>query len=111
MHRSHEYLAKISNRDRQDGVFVHMLLKLKPGDIPSDVRQKAIDVLTEKYFVKNTIVIGGHPLRYEIGMDRESPSPCALIRRYRVASHQLSAGTMQASAKYYGPFDAHKISR
>ena len=42
MHRSHEYLAKVAI-ECCDGVLVHSLLgNLKPGDIPADVRTRAI---------------------------------------------------------------------
>jgi len=47
MHRSHEYLAKIAI-ETLDGVLIHSLLgKLKPGDIPADVRSNAIGTLIE----------------------------------------------------------------
>ncbi|HEU4644751.1 MAG TPA: hypothetical protein VFS80_04205, partial [Burkholderiales bacterium] len=50
MHRSHEYLAKVAI-ETCDGVLVHSLLgALKPGDIPAEVRTRAIGVLMEKYF-------------------------------------------------------------
>ena len=43
MHRSHEYLAKIAV-ELCDGLLIHQVLgALKPGDIPADVRVKAID--------------------------------------------------------------------
>src|SRR5205823_6105682 len=62
MHRSHEYLAKIAI-EVCDGVLVHSLLgNLKPGDIPADVRIKAIAVLIEKYFRRGTVVQAGYPL-------------------------------------------------
>ena len=42
MHRSHEYLAKVAI-EICDGVLIHSLLgNLKPGDIPADVRTRAI---------------------------------------------------------------------
>ena len=42
MHRSHEYLVRIAI-EICDGVLIHSLLgKLKPGDIPAEVRTKAI---------------------------------------------------------------------
>ena len=42
MHRSHEYLAKVAI-EICDGVLVHSLLgNLKPGDIPAEVRTRAI---------------------------------------------------------------------
>jgi len=49
MHRSHEYLVKIAI-ETCDGVLVHSLLgNLKPGDIPAEVRTRAIAALIEKY--------------------------------------------------------------
>ena len=42
MHRSHEHLVKIAV-EVMDGVFIHQVLgKLKEGDIPADVRTRAI---------------------------------------------------------------------
>jgi len=62
MHRSHEFLAKIAV-EVMDGVYIHQLVgKLKEGDIPADVRVKAIDVLVDNYFVKGTVVQGGYPM-------------------------------------------------
>ena len=54
MHRSHEYLAKVAI-EVCDGVLIHSLLgALKPGDIPAEVRTRAIAVLADRYFVKKT---------------------------------------------------------
>ena len=65
MHRSHEYLVKIAI-ETCDGVLIHSLLgKLKPGDIPADVRCEAISMLIEHYFVKNTVLQAGYPLDYD----------------------------------------------
>ena len=62
MHRSHEYLAKVAI-EVCDGVLVHSLLgHCKPGDIPADVRTKAIARLVEKYFRPGTVVQAGYPL-------------------------------------------------
>ena len=108
MHRSHEYLCKIAI-ETCDGVFVHMLLgKLKAGDIPSDVRQKAIDALTERYFVKDTIVIGGYPLDMRYAGPREALLH-ALFRQNYGCSHLIVGRDHAGVGEYYGPFDAHKI--
>src|SRR5262249_11491653 len=49
MPRSHEYLAKVAI-EVCDGVLVHSLLgNLKPGDIPAEIRTKAIATLIDKY--------------------------------------------------------------
>jgi sulfate adenylyltransferase len=43
MHRSHEYLAKIAI-EICDGLLIHQVLgALKPGDVPAEIRVKAID--------------------------------------------------------------------
>src|SRR6185437_1777264 len=61
MHRSHEYLAKVAI-EVCDGVLVHSLLgKVKPGDIPAEVRTRAIATLARDYFVSSTIVQAGYP--------------------------------------------------
>ena len=54
MHRSHEYLAKVAI-EVCDGVLIHSLLgNLKPGDIPAEVRTRAIAVLIEQVFRART---------------------------------------------------------
>ncbi len=108
MHRSHEYLAKIAV-EICDGLFIHMLLgKLKPGDIPSDVRQEAIDVLTEKYFVKDTVMVGGYPLDMRYAGPREALLH-ALFRQNYGCSHLIVGRDHAGVGEYYGPFDAQKI--
>ena len=72
MHRSHEFLAKIAV-EVMDGLYIHQLVgKLKEGDIPADVRVKAIDVLVENYFVKDTVIQGGYPAEMRYAGPREA---------------------------------------
>ena len=72
MHRSHEFLAKIAI-EVCDGVLIHSLIgNLKPGDIPADVRVKAIDCLVENYFVKDNVIQGGYPLDMRYAGPRRS---------------------------------------
>ncbi len=108
MHRSHEFLAKIAI-EVCDGVYIHMLLgKLKPGDIPSDIRQKCIDVLVEKYFVKNTVMVGGYPLDMRYAGPREALLH-AVFRQNYGCSHLIVGRDHAGVGEYYGPFDAQKI--
>jgi sulfate adenylyltransferase len=108
MHRSHEFLAKIAV-EVCDGVYIHMLLgKLKPGDIPSDVRQKCIDVLVDKYFVKNTVQVGGYPLDMRYAGPREALLH-AVFRQNYGCSHLIVGRDHAGVGEYYGPFDAQKI--
>ena len=108
MHRSHEYLAKIAI-EICDGVMVHSLLgKLKPGDIPADVRQEAISVLLDNYFVDNTVVQSGYPLDMRYAGPREALLH-ALFRQNYGCSHLIVGRDHAGVGDYYGPFDAHHI--
>ena len=108
MHRSHEYLAKIAV-EVCDGVLIHSLLgQLKPGDIPAEVRQKAISVLIERYFVKSTVVQSGYPLDMRYAGPREALLH-ALFRQNYGCSHLIVGRDHAGVGDYYGPFDAHHI--
>ncbi|MGH8540863.1 MAG: sulfate adenylyltransferase, partial [Stenotrophobium sp.] len=108
MHRSHEYLAKVAV-EVCDGVMVHSLLgKLKPGDIPAEVRQEAIAQLIEKYFVKNTVIQSGYPLDMRYAGPREALLHALFRQNYGCA--WLVVGRDHAGVgDYYGPFDAQHI--
>lgn len=108
MHRSHEYLAKIAI-ETLDGVLIHSLLgKLKPDDIPADVRTHAIQTLIDNYFVKNTVVQAGYPLDMRYAGPREALLH-ALFRQNYGCSHLIVGRDHAGVSDYYGAFDAHKI--
>jgi len=108
MHRSHEYLAKIA-LETLDGLFIHQLVgKLKPGDIPADVRVKCIDTLVEHYFVKNSVVQGGYPLDMRYAGPREALLH-AVFRQNYGCSHLIVGRDHAGVGDYYGPFDAQEI--
>ncbi len=108
MHRSHEYLAKIAI-EICDGVLIHQLVgKLKPGDIPADTRVKAIDVLVEHYFAKDTCIQAGYPMEMRYGGPREALLH-AVFRQNYGCSHLLVGRDHAGVGEYYGPFDAHHI--
>ena len=108
MHRSHEYLAKIAI-EVCDGVLVHSLLgALKPGDIPAEVRTRAIAMLADRYFVKKTVVQAGYPLDMRYAGPREALLH-ALFRQNYGCSHQIVGRDHAGVGSYYGPFDAHHI--
>ncbi|MCW5611095.1 MAG: sulfate adenylyltransferase [Rubrivivax sp.] len=108
MHRSHEYLAKVAI-EVCDGVLVHSLLgALKPGDIPADVRTRAIGALAKHYFVPSTIVQAGYPLDMRYAGPREALLH-ALFRQNYGCSHLIVGRDHAGVGSYYGPFDAHRI--
>ena len=108
MHRSHEYLAKVAI-EVCDGVLVHSLLgNLKAGDIPAEVRTRAIAVLIEKYFRPGTVLQAGYPLDMRYAGPREALLH-ALFRQNYGCSHLIVGRDHAGVGKYYGPFDAQKI--
>ena len=108
MHRSHEYLAKVAI-EVCDGVLVHSLLgNLKPGDIPAEVRTRAIATLVEKYFRPGTVIQAGYPLDMRYAGPREALLH-ALFRQNYGCSHLIVGRDHAGVGSYYGPFDAHRI--
>jgi sulfate adenylyltransferase len=108
MHRSHEYLAKVAI-EVCDGVLVHSLLgNLKPGDIPADVRTRAIAVLIATYFRPGTVVQAGYPLDMRYAGPREALLH-ALFRQNYGCSHLIVGRDHAGVGSYYGPFDAHRV--
>ncbi|MBI1962722.1 MAG: sulfate adenylyltransferase [Candidatus Rokubacteria bacterium] len=108
MHRSHEYLAKIAV-EICDGVLIQQILgKLKPGDIPAEVRVRAVDTLVRHYFVKDTCIQAGVPLEMRYGGPREALLH-AVFRQNFGCSYLLVGRDHAGVGEYYGPFDAQKI--
>jgi len=108
MHRSHEYLTKIAV-EVTDGVFIHQVLgKLKPGDIPADIRTKAIQEMIDHYFVPGTVIQAGYPIEMRYAGPREALFH-ALIRQNYGCSHLIVGRDHAGVGSYYGPFDAHHI--
>ena len=108
MHRSHEYLAKVAI-EICDGLLIHQLVgKLKPGDIPAEVRVKAVNTLVEKYFVKDTCIQAGYPMEMRYAGPREALLH-AVFRQNYGCSHLIVGRDHAGVGEYYGPFDAHRI--
>jgi sulfate adenylyltransferase len=108
MHNSHAYLAWIAI-EVCDGVYIHQLVgKLKPGDIPADVRVKAIDALVNNYFRKERVIQGGYPLDMRYAGPREALLH-AVFRQNYGCSHLIVGRDHAGVGDYYGPFDAQKI--
>jgi len=108
MHRSHEYLVKVAI-EVCDGVLIHSLLgNLKPGDIPAEVRTRAIGVLIEKYFRAGTVLQAGYPLDMRYAGPREALLHAVFRQNYGCA-YQILGRDHAGVGNYYGPFDAHRI--
>lgn len=108
MHRSHEHLVKIAV-EVTDGVFIHQVLgKLKDGDIPAEVRTRAIQAMIDNYFRDGTVIQAGYPIEMRYAGPREALLH-ALIRQNFGCSHLIVGRDHAGVGDYYGPFDSHHI--
>lgn len=110
MHLAHEELCRIAmQRVSADGCVIHMLLgKLKPDDIPADVRDAAIRKMVELYFPKNTVIISGYGFDMLYAGPREAVLH-AIFRQNMGATHFIIGRDHAGVGNYYGAFDAQAI--
>jgi sulfate adenylyltransferase len=108
MHRSHEHLAKIA-AEVTDGVFIHQVLgKLKVGDIPAEIRTRAIQAMIDNYFRPNVAIQAGYPIEMRYAGPREALIH-ALIRQNFGCSHLVVGRDHAGVGNYYGPLEAQHI--
>ncbi|MEM0955295.1 MAG: sulfate adenylyltransferase [Pseudomonadota bacterium] len=110
MHRAHEELCRMAMQDLEaDGILIHMLLgKLKPGDIPADVRDASIRKMVEIYFPPNTVMVTGYGFDMLYAGPREAVLH-AVFRQNCGCSHLIVGRDHAGVGDYYGGFDAQTI--
>ena len=110
MHRAHEELCRMAQQAvRADGILIHMLLgKLKPGDIPADIRDASIRKMVEAYFPADTVLITGYGFDMLYAGPREAVLH-AIFRQNSGCTHLIVGRDHAGVGDYYGPFDAQTI--
>ena len=110
MHLAHETLCRMAmERLEADGLVIHMLLgKLKPGDIPGDVRDACIRRMVEDYFPADSVLVTGYGFDMLYAGPREALLH-ALFRQNMGATHLIVGRDHAGVGDYYGPFDAQAI--
>jgi sulfate adenylyltransferase len=110
MHRAHEELCRMAMEQLDaDGVLIHMLLgKLKPGDIPADVRDASIRKMVEIYFPANTVMVTGYGFDMLYAGPREAVLH-AVFRQNCGCTHLIVGRDHAGVGDYYGGFDAQTI--
>ncbi|MFZ5590457.1 MAG: sulfate adenylyltransferase [Bacillota bacterium] len=108
LHRSHEFLCKIGN-EICDGLLIHPIVgKLKPGDIPAEVRLKCYEILLNNYFNKDTAVMRVYPMEMRYAGPSEGILH-AIFRQNFGCSHILIGRDHAGVGSYYTPYQAQEL--
>jgi len=115
LHRAHEELTARAAREIDGALLLHPVVGLtKPGDIDHFTRVRSYQVLAERYYDPNRMMLALLPLAMRMAGPREALWH-AIIRRNFGANHLIvgrdhaSPGRDSKDRPFYGPYDAQEL--
>jgi sulfate adenylyltransferase len=115
LHRAHEELTKRAARAVDGTLLLHPVVGMtRPGDVDHFTRVRAYQVLVERYYEPDRVLLALLPLAMRMAGPREALWH-ALIRRNFGANHfvvgrdHAGPGVDSHGRPFYGPYDAQEL--